>query len=641
MAEKFYTLLTKIGKAKIANSAGFGSKVNFVKMKVGDGGGAYYNPTEEQEDLVNTVWEGNITHVTIDENNPNWINVEMMIPANVGGFMIREYGVFDENNNMLAIAKCAESYKPLVEDGSTKELLMKMVLTVSNTENITLKIDPTIIFAKKSELEILENKIKNIKVPVTSVNSKIGAIELKAEDIKTNSGESVETQLADIAKDIKNIDLSADKVTVNNSNLNSKDVNSALTELFTFADNYKKAVSNVIGSPVTSKDTAEETKEKIQNIKSKLARNIGNKGVMSSETNTLDNLATKVGLIESIQSKDDVTKKVHFIFPIIDNTVYMNDKYKVIAVDYEKDGSINYVYVRDVSAFNRIEKLSKDLKKIGDFYSPTPSFYGSYGQVAGGYYYDIYDSKLQQRTLPDISGEYNWKLAFNTNDYFVNDDGEIFICGHSKRPDERFVRKYDINGSKIWNHTYAATDGYAGKLIYDEYLKYIYVTGNKKLLCLSSSGSLQWGSDSLSNNTCSWSDKEYLYVLKDEEIFVIEKTNGKLVKQLSFAEYSFDRFAFINKELNLVYVSGKKQGSSTLMTYAINYKTGKIYSMVRSYDASDAYSNYDERYFPKDVTLKSNLYTVYKSTYGNDYGEYRGVMKLSYQPNQEFPVIIK
>ncbi|WP_460269080.1 phage tail protein [Clostridium botulinum] len=199
MAEKFYTLLTEIGKAKIANSAGFGSKINFVKMKVGDGGGSYYNPREDQEDLINTVWEGNITHVAIDEKNPNWINVEMMIPANIGGFMIREYGIFDEENNMLAIAKCAESYKPLAEDGSTKELIMKMVLTVSNTENITLKIDPTIIFAKKSEIEILENKIKNIKIPVTKVNEKIGDVVLTASDIKTENGQTIDEQLADIA----------------------------------------------------------------------------------------------------------------------------------------------------------------------------------------------------------------------------------------------------------------------------------------------------------------------------------------------------------------------------------------------------------------------------------------------------------
>ncbi|RHW58460.1 phage tail protein, partial [Clostridium botulinum] len=139
MAEKFYTLLTEIGKAKIANSAGFGSKVNFVKMKVGDGGGAYYNPTEDQEDLVNTVYEGNINHIAIDEENPNWINVEMMIPANVGGFMIREYGIFDEENNMLGVAKCPETYKPVAADGSTKELLMRMNLEVSNTQNVTLK----------------------------------------------------------------------------------------------------------------------------------------------------------------------------------------------------------------------------------------------------------------------------------------------------------------------------------------------------------------------------------------------------------------------------------------------------------------------------------------------------------------------
>ncbi|AJD27295.1 phage tail protein [Clostridium botulinum] len=281
MAEKFYTLLTEIGKAKIANSAGFGSKINFVKMKVGDGGGSYYNPREDQEDLINTVWEGNITHVAIDEKNPNWINVEMMIPANVGGFMIREYGVFDEDNNMLAIAKCAESYKPLAEDGSTKELIMKMVLTVSNTENITLKIDPTIIFAKKSEIEILENKIKNIKIPVTSVNSKTGAIELKAEDIKTNSGESVELQLVDITTDTKRL-------------TNAKDITGAINELFTNANNGKKLISDVVGNPLLATDTFQQQNDKIQSLKNALVSNLNVKGQVSSNAESLKSLIDKV-----------------------------------------------------------------------------------------------------------------------------------------------------------------------------------------------------------------------------------------------------------------------------------------------------------------------------------------------------------
>lgn len=258
MSEKFYTLLTSIGKAKIANSSVLGSKVNFVKMKVGDGNGKYYNPTEEQTDLVNTVWEGNITHISVDENNPNWINIEVMIPANVGGFMIREYGVFDEEGNMLAIAKCAESYKPVAEDGSTKELLIKMVLAVSNTENITLKIDPTIIFAKKSELEVLENKIRDLKGVYAEdllnetviiegemhplIKSEFEKVETKINENKEN----LESQMAEFAKKEElskttSGSSGAKSIGVSTiSGLTGNDVQTCLQNLFQFADNGKK-----------------------------------------------------------------------------------------------------------------------------------------------------------------------------------------------------------------------------------------------------------------------------------------------------------------------------------------------------------------------------------------------------------------
>ncbi|KAI3350800.1 phage tail protein [Clostridium botulinum] len=162
MDEKFYSILTSIGKAKIANSLGLGTKIDFVKMKVGDGGGKYYNPIETQLDLINTVWECNIGHVSVDDDNPNWINIEVLIPPTDGGFMIREYGVFDKDNNMLAIAKCAETYKPTASDGSTKEINIKMVLAVSNTSSINLKIDPTIIFAKKKEIEEVSLRVNEL-----------------------------------------------------------------------------------------------------------------------------------------------------------------------------------------------------------------------------------------------------------------------------------------------------------------------------------------------------------------------------------------------------------------------------------------------------------------------------------------------
>ncbi|MGN2371838.1 phage tail protein, partial [Clostridium cagae] len=188
MAEKFYSILTNIGKAKVANSIGLGTKINFAKMKIGDGGGAYYEPTEGQTDLKNVVWEGNINHVTVDEKNPNWIHIEVMIPSTVGGFTIREYGAFDDENNLIGICKCAETYKPVIADGSTKELLLDLILCVVNTDTVELKVDPTIIFAKKGEVEQLR----------TDIN-----IQLK--DIANNKASK--TELEDLKNTVANIDL--------------------------------------------------------------------------------------------------------------------------------------------------------------------------------------------------------------------------------------------------------------------------------------------------------------------------------------------------------------------------------------------------------------------------------------------------
>ena len=66
MAEQFYTILTNVGKAKIANALPTGTKVNLTKMKIGDSNGTYYNPSESQTELVHKVYECNVTSVEVD-----------------------------------------------------------------------------------------------------------------------------------------------------------------------------------------------------------------------------------------------------------------------------------------------------------------------------------------------------------------------------------------------------------------------------------------------------------------------------------------------------------------------------------------------------------------------------------------------
>ncbi|QTB24335.1 phage tail protein [Lysinibacillus sphaericus] len=175
MSENFYTILTNAGLAAIANAVINQTQVNFAKLGVGDGNGAYYTPTQEATALRNQVWIGNISSVTADTTNPNWVNVETVIPGNVGGFEIRELGIFDDNNVLLAIGKLPLTYKPNFAEGSSKDLYIKAIFEVTNASAVTLKVDPSVIYASKkyvddkvavvvSGLENAQQQLKNHEV---------------------------------------------------------------------------------------------------------------------------------------------------------------------------------------------------------------------------------------------------------------------------------------------------------------------------------------------------------------------------------------------------------------------------------------------------------------------------------------------
>lgn len=157
--EQFYTILTNVGKAKVANAVLLNNNVTLKTLKVGDGNGAYYNPTEEQKDLKNTVYTCNVGSVTVDTKNPNWIIAETIIPSNVGGFTIREVGLFDTDGDMIAIGKYPETYKPVVANGASKDLNVRTIFEVSNAESVNLSINPSIIIATKEDINNLQKQV--------------------------------------------------------------------------------------------------------------------------------------------------------------------------------------------------------------------------------------------------------------------------------------------------------------------------------------------------------------------------------------------------------------------------------------------------------------------------------------------------
>ena len=154
----YYTLLTNIGQAKIANAIALGQQVDWVEMAVGDGNGNPTTPTEGQTALVNEVYRAGINQLTVDDVNPNYIVAEMVIPTNVGGWSVNEVGIFDDDGNMVAVANFPATYKPELEEGSGRDLVVRIIIQVTNASVVTLKTDPAIVLA--SQKWVIDNYVK-------------------------------------------------------------------------------------------------------------------------------------------------------------------------------------------------------------------------------------------------------------------------------------------------------------------------------------------------------------------------------------------------------------------------------------------------------------------------------------------------
>ncbi|MEC3934286.1 phage tail protein [Citrobacter farmeri] len=153
MATKYFALLTNIGAAKLANATALGDQVEITQMAVGDGNGTLPTPNPAQTALTHELRRAQLNMLTIDPVNTNQIIAEQVIPEDVGGWWIREVGLFDKDGDMIAVANCAETYKPQLQEGSGRVQVIRVILIVSSTEAVTLKIDPSVVLATRKYVD--------------------------------------------------------------------------------------------------------------------------------------------------------------------------------------------------------------------------------------------------------------------------------------------------------------------------------------------------------------------------------------------------------------------------------------------------------------------------------------------------------
>ena len=146
----YFMLLTVAGQNKMAAHMTGGPPLQIVQLAVGDGGGAPVLPTEVRESLVQEVHRQGLNNLFQHGENPNWVVAESILAPTVGGWWIREVGLFDVDGDLVAYGNFPDSYKPILSEGSGKELIIRPILEVSSTASIQLIVDSSIVWATQA-----------------------------------------------------------------------------------------------------------------------------------------------------------------------------------------------------------------------------------------------------------------------------------------------------------------------------------------------------------------------------------------------------------------------------------------------------------------------------------------------------------
>ncbi|MCT8230135.1 phage tail protein [Proteus terrae] len=213
MSAKFFALLTVIGANKLAKATALGTTLKITQMAVGDGGGTLPAPDTQQTKLVGEKRRAGLNTLFVDPKNDSQIIAEQVIPENEGGYWIREIGLFDDEGSLIAVGNCPETYKPQLQEGSGRTQTIRMILTVSHTESVELKVDPSVILATREFVnDAIESASKQTLAEVAKLyatkaelSTGLSKVQKSADDANTNANSRVPN-----TRKVNNKPLSAD-----------------------------------------------------------------------------------------------------------------------------------------------------------------------------------------------------------------------------------------------------------------------------------------------------------------------------------------------------------------------------------------------------------------------------------------------
>ncbi|MBG4755077.1 phage tail protein [Pseudomonas aeruginosa] len=157
MSKQYGGFLTDKGAAKQIEAAAGGLRRDITHMLIGDGGGAPGEtpdpvPSPSQTALIRQRYRVKLNRLVAAEDSPSVLVAEAILPQEVGGWWMRELGLEDSDGDLIAVADCAPSYKPLVSEGAGRTQTVRLHIAVSHAEIVNLLIDPNVVTATVADL---------------------------------------------------------------------------------------------------------------------------------------------------------------------------------------------------------------------------------------------------------------------------------------------------------------------------------------------------------------------------------------------------------------------------------------------------------------------------------------------------------
>lgn len=197
MATKYGTIITNVGAAIIADCILNSKMLTINQAAAGDGGGAYYFPDVEQTKLRGEQWRGSIASAQINPDTPNMLDIKVVIPDEVGGFTIREMGLYNDDGVLVAVCNTPDTKKEVISNGASGKLTMLMHIVVADSSVVRIEINPSLDnIGMEDLLEAISKHNTDpdahpqILAALSALDSRVAVLELKyGTDVTGNSFE--------------------------------------------------------------------------------------------------------------------------------------------------------------------------------------------------------------------------------------------------------------------------------------------------------------------------------------------------------------------------------------------------------------------------------------------------------------------